>query len=84
MRRAARATLDGCRSFGDSHRVDGACCAAELGLDGAVRYFEDLVRRAQASVPACEGAGLLRHLVRQESLRLVPQELVPDIVRAVA
>ena len=59
-------------------------CAAELGLDGAVRYFEDLVRRAQASVPACEGAGLLRHLVRQESLRLVPQELVPDIVRAVA
>jgi len=59
-------------------------CAAELGLDGAVCYFEDLVRRAQASVPACEGAGLLRHLVRQESLRLVPQELVPDIVRAVA
>ncbi|MBM3389141.1 MAG: polyprenyl synthetase family protein [Betaproteobacteria bacterium] len=59
-------------------------CAAELGLDGAVRYFEDLVRRAQAAVPACDGAGLLRHLVRQESLRLVPQELVPDIVRAVA
>ncbi|NBQ91500.1 MAG: polyprenyl synthetase family protein [Betaproteobacteria bacterium] len=58
--------------------------AAELGLDGAVRYFEELVRRAQAAVPDCEGAGMLRHLVRQESLRLVPQELVPDIVRAVA
>lgn len=58
--------------------------AAELGLDGAVRYFEELVRRAQAAVPECSGAGMLRHLVRQESLRLVPQELVPDIVRAVA
>ncbi len=58
--------------------------AAELGLDGAVRYFEDLVRRAQAAVPECAGAGMLRHLVRQESLRLVPQELVPDIVRVVA
>jgi geranylgeranyl diphosphate synthase type II len=58
--------------------------AAELGLDGAVRYFEDLVRRAQAAVPECEGAGMLRQLVRQESLRLVPQDLVPDIVRVVA
>jgi geranylgeranyl diphosphate synthase type II len=58
--------------------------AAELGLDGAVRYFEELVRRAQAAVPDCEGAGMLRHLVRQESLRLVPQDLVPDIVRVVA
>lgn len=58
--------------------------AAELGLDGAVRYFEELVRRAQAAVPECEGAGMLRHLVRQESLRLVPQDLVPDIVRVVA
>lgn len=58
--------------------------AAELGLDGAVRYFEDLVRRAQSAVPQCEGAGMLRHLVRQESLRLVPQDLVPDIVRVVA
>jgi len=58
--------------------------AAELGLDGAVRYFEALVRRAQDAVPPCEGAGMLRHLVRQESLRLVPQDLVPDIVRVVA
>ncbi len=58
--------------------------AAELGLDGAVRYFEDLVRQAQAAVPDCEGAGMLRHLVRQESVRLVPQDLVPDILRVVA
>ena len=58
--------------------------AAELGLDGAVRYFEDLVRRAVHAVPECSGAGMLRHMVRQESLRLVPQDLVPDIVRTVA
>lgn len=58
--------------------------AAELGLDGAVRYFEALVRQASAAIPDCAGAGLLRHLVRQESMRLVPQDLVPDILRAVA
>lgn len=58
--------------------------AAELGLDGAVRYFEDLVRRASLAVPECAGAGMLRQMVRQESLRLVPQELVPDILRSVA
>jgi len=58
--------------------------AAELGLDGAVRYFEDLVRRAAAAVPECAGAYMLRQMVRQESLRLVPQDLVPDILRATA
>lgn len=59
-------------------------CAAELGLDGAVRHFEELVRRASQSIPECDGAPMLRHLVRQESLRLVPQDLVPDIVRVLA
>ena len=56
-------------------------CAAELGLDGAVRHFEGLVRKAMTSIPECRGAALLQQMVRQESMRLVPQDLVPDIIR---
>ena len=59
-------------------------CAAELGLDGAVRHFEQLVRNAAEAIPNCAGAGALRQLVRRESERLVPQHLVPSVPRVMA
>jgi geranylgeranyl diphosphate synthase type II len=48
--------------------------AQELGLDGAIRHFDHLVRAAADAVPACAGAPALRALVRAESERLVPRE----------
>ncbi|HRD99580.1 MAG TPA: polyprenyl synthetase family protein, partial [Rubrivivax sp.] len=50
--------------------------AAELGLGGAIAYFDRLVERSIAAIPDCDGATLLRALVRAESERLVPQESV--------
>jgi len=46
--------------------------ASSLGLGGALDYFQDLIERAVASVPACTCRDMLQHLVRHESERLVP------------
>ncbi len=46
--------------------------ASELGLGGALDYFQDLIQKAVDSVPACTCRGMLQHLVRNESERLVP------------
>jgi len=56
--------------------------ASELGLGGAIEYFDRLVARAIDDIPACDGAALLRALVRAESERLVPQESVRDLALA--
>ena len=56
--------------------------ASELGLGGAIEYFDRLVARAIAAVPACDGAPLLRELVRTESERLVPKASVRDLALA--
>ena len=50
--------------------------ARELGLGSAVRRFEELVETAIDSVPRCAGAGALRTLIRNEGLRLVPEDLI--------
>ena len=52
--------------------------ASELGLDGAIDHFDQLVRYAIAAVPECPGAEQLRALVRMESERLVPRALSED------
>ena len=46
--------------------------ASELGLGGAVDYFQALISTAVASVPACTCRDMLQQLVRRESERLVP------------
>jgi geranylgeranyl diphosphate synthase type II len=46
--------------------------ASELGLGGAVDYFQALIQRAVDSVPACTCRDMLQQLVRRESERLVP------------
>jgi geranylgeranyl diphosphate synthase type II len=50
--------------------------ARELGLEGAVRHFEQLVRQVVAAIPECRGAEALRDLVAHEADRLVPSEIM--------
>jgi geranylgeranyl diphosphate synthase type II len=50
--------------------------ARELGLEGAVRHFEQLVRQVVAAIPECRGAEALRELVAHEADRLVPSEIM--------
>ncbi len=50
--------------------------ALELGLEGALHHFEQLVAKASASIPACPGAPQLRSLMRSEVQRLIPREYV--------
>ena len=57
---------------------------AELGLVGAIRYFQGLVDGAIAAIPACEGADRLRALVHAEAERLVPAALTEDALRVPA
>ena len=52
-----------------------------LGLSGAIEYFEKLIQRAVASIPAGPGQGAMQNLVAQESERLVPRQV---IVRSLA
>ena len=56
--------------------------ASELGLGGAIDYFDRLVERSIEAIPDCDGATLLRAMVRAESERLVPQDSVRDLALA--
>lgn len=55
--------------------------ARQLGLDGAIHHFRELVEAAVDAVPACAGAQQLRALVRMESERLIPKAWSDDLVR---
>jgi len=50
--------------------------ARALGLRGALARFNFLMISALDSVPACPGADALRELMRLESSRLIPEEIV--------
>jgi geranylgeranyl diphosphate synthase type II len=63
----------------DLHRPSSA---SELGLGGAIDYFDRLVERSIDAIPPCDGAVLLRAMVRAESERLVPQDSVRDLALA--
>ena len=47
-----------------------------LGLEAAVTRFDTLIRNAVGAVPQCSAATMLRHLIRKEGERLIPQEFV--------
>ena len=49
--------------------------AHELGLSGAIGYFENLIDRAVDAVPHVASADKLRQIVRMESERLVPSSV---------
>jgi geranylgeranyl diphosphate synthase, type II len=53
---------------------DRPSSARELGLEGAVAYFDGLIAEAVASIPACRGATKLRELVLAQARRLLPDE----------
>jgi geranylgeranyl diphosphate synthase type II len=46
-----------------------------LGVDGAIRWLEELVTDAVKAIPDCAGAVDLRTLIASEARRLVPKEL---------
>ncbi len=48
----------------------------QLGLASAVERFDDLVFKAVSAIPRCAGASMLRHLIRREAERLIPQQFV--------
>jgi geranylgeranyl diphosphate synthase type II len=63
------------KPVGKDEELDRPSATRELGLSGAVEYFDGLVAKAVDSVPECSGAPMLRKLVAQESERLVPNAL---------
>jgi len=67
---------------GRDRDLDRPSSASELGLGGAIEYFDRLVERSIEAIPACDGAVLLRAMVRAESERLVPQDSVRDLALA--
>jgi geranylgeranyl diphosphate synthase type II len=48
----------------------------QLGLASAVERFDGLVSKAVGSIPRCAGASMLRHLIRKESERLIPEQFI--------
>lgn len=50
--------------------------AQEMGLNGAIKHFEHLISDAVESIPTCPGASSFRSLIRHESERLVPEEML--------
>ncbi|GGK46618.1 polyprenyl synthetase family protein [Salinarimonas ramus] len=52
-----------------------ASAPALLGVEGAIDRLEELVARAIASIPPCEGAGELRAVIQHASKRFVPKSL---------
>jgi len=63
------------KPVGKDEELDRPSATRELGLSGAVEYFDGLVAKAVDSIPECPGASMLRKLVSQESERLVPDAL---------
>jgi geranylgeranyl diphosphate synthase type II len=55
--------------------------AADLGLLGALQYFNGLMQTAADSVPMCESREAMRKLVLMESERLVPPSACEQISR---
>ena len=47
----------------------------QLGLDGALAYFNQLMQSAVDAVPRCSCREMLQHLVRLEAKRLIPDDL---------
>jgi len=68
-------TQDLGKPIGKDIELDRPSATRQLGLDGAVEYFDELVLRATRSIPLCTGRSFLEKLVQQESERLVPNAL---------
>jgi geranylgeranyl diphosphate synthase, type II len=58
--------------------------AHQLGMGGAISYFEQLITRASDSIPECRGAAVLRTMLRHEAERLLPKSMSEELVRLAA
>lgn len=76
IRDVAASSLDIGKPVGRDVALGRPSAARELGLNGAIRHFERLINDAVESIPACPGASGFRSLIRHESERLVPEEMV--------
>ena len=54
---------------------DRPSSAQAMGLDGAIRHFDDLIAKAGKSIPHCACREMLQQLVLSESERLVPKSM---------
>jgi geranylgeranyl diphosphate synthase type II len=63
------------KPVGKDEALDRPSATRELGLSGAVEYFDGLVCRAIEAIPHCAGEAMLKKLVAYESERLVPNAL---------
>jgi geranylgeranyl diphosphate synthase type II len=48
----------------------------QLGLESAVERFDLLIAKAVGAIPRCTGASMLRHLIRKEAVRLIPEQFI--------
>jgi geranylgeranyl diphosphate synthase type II len=71
------------KPIGQDAALGRPSAAHQLGLGGAIRYFDGLVAGAIDAIPSCAGAPRLRALVRMESERLVPKAWCEDAARRV-
>jgi geranylgeranyl diphosphate synthase, type II len=55
--------------------------ARELGLEGALAHFREVVDKARDAIPPCAGSALLRQLVQAEAERLLPESLAQAIAQ---
>jgi geranylgeranyl diphosphate synthase type II len=63
------------KTCGQDVAHDRPSAVRSLGLEGAVKRLEELAEAAVAAVPACDGAGQLKALIRLEARRLLPGKL---------
>jgi geranylgeranyl diphosphate synthase, type II len=59
---------------------DRPSAARELGLCGAIEYFDRLIANAAESIPECRGANALRGLLYVQAERLLPKSLSQSLV----
>lgn len=76
IRDVAASSLDIGKPVGRDAALGRPSAADEMGLNGAIRHFQRLIEEAAESIPECPGASNLRALIRHESERLVPEEMV--------
>lgn len=76
IRDVAASPLDIGKPVGRDAALGRPSTAGELGLNGAIRRFQQLIDEATESIPPCPGASSFRALIRHEADRLVPEEVV--------
>ena len=63
------------KPVGQDAAHDRPSSAQAMGLDGAIRHFDDLIVKAGKSIPHCACREMLQQLVLSESERLVPKSM---------